>query len=119
MGEFYEVDGARPMLLEYWVRAFLGRVRCAQGRLACVGCAVRTIGKREPGAHGAPYEAQAKKDRAAVAHCPALCNGAYQLSTAPTAKVSVSSFRPLPAAASISYWLYSATSLRLSLMVRK
>ena len=28
------------------------------------------------------------------------------------------SFRPLPAAASIWYWLYSATSLRLSLMVR-
>ena len=41
--------------------------------------------------------------------------GAYQLSTTPRARVSVSSFWVLPAWPSISNWLYSATSLRLSL----
>src|SRR5690606_33076892 len=41
---------------------------------------------------------------------------AYQVNTAPTAKVSVSSFCASPSWPSISNWLYSATSLRLSLM---
>ena len=40
----------------------------------------------------------------------------YQVSTAPTAKVSVSSFWALVSWPLISNWLYSATSLRLSLM---
>ncbi len=43
-------------------------------------------------------------------------SNSYQVSTAPTAKVSVSSFWALVSWPLISNWLYSATSLRLSLM---
>jgi len=32
-----------------------------QLRLTCVGCAVRTKGKRVPGARGAPYEPESSK----------------------------------------------------------